>query len=439
MKMKRRRVTALLLGGCMAVALFAGCGKKGGAENGKEAVSPDGEMVKSGDEIVIEFGVYETDNLTAEVWQKMIDAYEADNPGIKIKKVLEAGGSDDTTFWKTMLSSGNFPDILMQTEGLETIEGVFAEVPQELLDLYEDAALCEYNGKYITIPMVKQYRMQCYYHKDVFDELGLEEPETWDDFLNICEVIKEAGKVPMMCGGTGDVWATGEPYWICVGNGALLAEYPEFNKQLEEGTVQFNNPITIKVLTAWQEMIDKGYYYKGAMSLGYPQAAEEFQKGTAVMMMDGSWVAATMDAEGNDGIGVFAVPLMDGSKTYATNYIYWGVSETCEHKDIAFDFIQYICEENPEVYRDYLKADGLYSSTKNAVTYEQGPLMTKFMENIKDWEPETEIFYAVGEYAMPSGVASFVCKSFQNIFNGSDVEAEAASWDAEYQRLLEAQ
>ncbi len=287
--------------------------------------------------------------------------------------------------------------------------------------------------------MVKQYRMQCYYHKDVFEELNLQEPETWDDFLHICETIKKADKVPLMCGGTGDVWATGEPYWICVGNGALLSEYPEFNKQLEEGTVQFNNPVTVEVLTAWQDMINKGYYYKGAMSLGYPQAAEEFQKGTSVMMMDGSWVAAAMDAEGKDNIGVFAVPLMDGSKTYTANYIYWGVSEASEHKDIAFDFIRYICEENPEIYRAYLKADGLYSSTKTAVTYEQGPLMTKFMENISGWEPATEIFYAVGEYAMPSGVASFVCKSFQNIFNGADVSSETVSWDAEYQRLLEAQ
>ena len=253
------------------------------------------------------------------------------------------------------------------------------------------------------------------------------------------ETIKKADKVPLMCGGTGDVWATGEPYWICVGNGALLSEYPEFNKQLEEGTVQFNNPVTVEVLTAWQDMINKGYYYKGAMSLGYPQAAEEFQKGTSVMMMDGSWVAAAMDAEGKDNIGVFAVPLMDGSKTYTANYIYWGVSEASEHKDIAFDFIRYICEENPEIYRAYLKADGLYSSTKTAVTYEQGPLMTKFMENISGWEPATEIFYEVGEYAMPSGVASFVCKSFQNIFNGADVSSETVSWDAEYQRLLEAQ
>ena len=65
--------------------------------------------------------------------------------------------------------------------------------------------------------------------------------------------------------------------------------------------------------------------------------------------------------------------------------------------------------------------------------------MTKFMENISGWEPATEIFYAVGEYAMPSGVASFVCKSFQNIFNGADVSSETVSWDAEYQRLLEAQ
>ena len=91
------------------------------------------------------------------------------------------------------------------------------------------------------------------------------------------------------------IWATGEPFWIAEGDTALLAKYPEFNKDLKEGKVAWNNETTVDVLTKWQDMVKIGYYYEGAMSLSYSQASEEFKKGTAAMIVDGSWQAAGLD------------------------------------------------------------------------------------------------------------------------------------------------
>ncbi|MFR4143435.1 MAG: hypothetical protein ACLT1K_05415 [[Clostridium] leptum] len=44
------------------------------------------------------------------MWQHIIDTFEADNPGIKIEKVLMTGDSRPQ-FLKTMLSAGNMPDV----------------------------------------------------------------------------------------------------------------------------------------------------------------------------------------------------------------------------------------------------------------------------------------------------------------------------------------
>lgn len=429
--MKKRKVlTALALTAGLAVTALAGCGTgSGGTENGKTAAN---------EETTITFGVFETDNITAEIWQNMIDSFEEDNPGIKVEKVL-ATGDDRQAFWKTMLSGGNFPDIVIEAELLAPMSGVFTEVPQDVQNLFDDSMLSQYDGKCITVPSFRQYKTQCYYNKSVFEELNLQEPKTWDEFIAVCEAIKGAGKVPLMCGGTGDIWATGEPFWISEGDAALLAKYPDFNKELKEGTNKWNNEITIDVLTKWQDMVNKDYYYEGAMSLSYSQAAEEFKKGTAAMLVDGSWMSAGLDSEKNEDFGVFVLPTMDGSKITVSDASYWGVSETCKNKDAAFEFIKYVFDTNQEPYKAYLQSDGLYSATKKAVTYDQGPVTTKMLKNIEGWDTVQEIIKLPGEYATPNGMQSFMDKSFQNIFNGADVKSEVEAWDTEYQRLLDAQ
>lgn len=79
--------------------------------------------------------MFETDNYTAEVWQHIIDTFEADNPGIKIEKVLMTGDSRPQIL-KTMLAAGNMPDINIDPVDLAITDGVYAEVSEELLENY---------------------------------------------------------------------------------------------------------------------------------------------------------------------------------------------------------------------------------------------------------------------------------------------------------------
>lgn len=386
------------------------------------------------EDVVIKWGVHETDNMNADVWQAIIDAFEADNPGIKIEKMIDSG-DDDTAFWAAQLSTGNFPDIC-NSGSLASIEGVYAELPEDVQELFDPALLVTYNGKCVTVPSSSTLRMQCYYNIAVFEELGLTEPETYEDFLNICETIKAAGKIPLICGGAGDIWAVGEPWWISVVNQSLCNAYPDFNVQLYNGEVKWNNEVAVAALTEWQKLIEAGYYYEGAMSLSYSQASAEFTNGTAVMMIDGNWEAAALDAAGNTDFGVFVMPNPDGSKSYCSMGTYWGVAETSEHKEEAFQFLKWFFS-NEEVYSAFLKADGANSSTKTIVTYEQGPVMQKYIENLNDCTLTPEIWKVRGDYALPAGATSFFDKSLQNMFTGADIASELDTWDEEYEMLKE--
>lgn len=445
----KKKILGLVFSAMLASSLIAGCSKnnspaketgleKQGTEQsvtGKSATQASKEESKG---ITLTWAVFETDNYTADVWQHIIDVYEADNPGVKIEKVLMTGDSRPQ-FLKTMLAAGNMPDINIDPVDLAKTDGIYAEVPKELLDKYEDASIATYNGKHTLVPAYKALRNQCYYHRDQFKEAGItKEPETWDEFVEVCKKLAATGKTPLMGVGASDIWATSFGWWTGVSNSDIMSEYPDFNKEILNGNLSWTDPVINETLSKWKELIDAGYYHKGSMSFSYMQASEEFANGGAAMFMDGAWAAPTYDTKGltTDDIGVFVVPSPSGAKTYCTMPQYWGVSESCKNKEEAFKFCEYVLGGNTDIYRYYLQADGTYPVTKEPVEYEMGPIQTKFVENYKDYTLVPEIMKVVGDTAMPSGFEDFTCKSLQNIFTGANVADELITWDTEMTRLI---
>ena len=252
--------------------------------------------------------------------------------------------------------------------------------------------------------------------------------------------MADAGKTPLMGVGASDIWATSFGWWTGVTNADLEGAYPDFNQDVLDGKVKWTDQTVVDSLTAWKTLIDAGYYHKGSMSFSHTQATEEFTKGSAAMFMDGGWSAATFDTNGTseDEMGVFVVPAPSGVKNYCTMPGYWGVSETCENKEAAFKFCEYVLGGNKELYQYYLQADGVYSVTKEPVDYDMGPIQTKFYKNYDGYELVPEIMKVVGDTAIPTGFEDYTLKSLQNIFTGADIEDELSTWDAEMERLRNA-
>ena len=430
----KKKIVRTIIASLLATTLVAGCGSSG--NSGGSDASDSG----SSDEVTLTWAVFETDNYTADVWQHIIDSYEADNPGVKIEKVLMTGDSRPQ-FLKTMLAAGNMPDINIDPVDLAKTDGIYAEVPEELLEKYEEATIPTYNGKHTLIPAYKALRTQCFYHKDQFEEAGItKEPETWEEFLEVCQKLQDAGKTPIMGVGASDIWATSFGFWTGVVNSEIMSKYPDFNEQVLSGELSWTYPVIEDTLNEWKKLIDVGYYHEGSMSFSNTQATEEFKNGSAAMFMDGSWSALTYDNEGltTDDIGVFVVPTPSGAKTYCTMPQYWAVSDTCENKGEAFKFCEYVLGGNEEIYTYYLQADGTYSVTKDPVEYDMGSIQKEFFDNYEGYELVPEIMKTVGDNAMPSGFEDFTLKSLQNIFTGSDVAKELSTWDAEMDKLNQA-
>ena len=291
------------------------------------------------------------------------------------------------------------------------------------------------------VPAYKAYRTQVFYNKHQFEDAGITEvPTTWDEFIEVCDTLQEAGYTPLMGVGAADIWATAFGYWTGVVNSELYTAYPNFNEDILSGELSWENDVLIDTLKSWQTLTP--YYHKGSMSFSNTQATSEFLSGSAAMFMDGAWSTTTIDNSDEysaDDFGTFMMPTPSGAKTYCTMPQYWGVSETCENKEAAFKFCEYVLGGNPDIYRYYLQADGTFSVTKEPVTYEMGPVQTEFVNNLEGYTLVPEAMKVVGDNAFPTGFEDYTLKSLQNIFTGADVEQELSTWDAEMERLASAQ
>ena len=77
----------------------------------------------------------------------------------------------------------------------------------DLIDSYKDE--CEVYGFVACVPFNKSTYVY-FYNKTLFDEVGIDVPTTWDEFLNVCEVFKEAGNVQTVRQGVVDIEGHGD-------------------------------------------------------------------------------------------------------------------------------------------------------------------------------------------------------------------------------------
>ena len=76
-----------------------------------------------------------------------------------------------------------------------------------------------------------------YYNKEVFEQFGLEPPNTWEEFIGICDTLLANGITPMSLAGQNPFISI---YWFDYLNMRLNG--PEFHRDLVAGRVDFLDP-----------------------------------------------------------------------------------------------------------------------------------------------------------------------------------------------------
>ncbi|WP_163581451.1 ABC transporter substrate-binding protein [Gracilibacillus saliphilus] len=153
-----------------------------------------------------------------------------------------------------------------------------------------------------------------WYNKEIFDEQGLEVPETWDELLAASETLLAAGVQPFAVAGK-ERW----PITRLI-NGYIIRYYgANAMEDVSNGDLSITDEGFVEAVTTIQDMGQAGYFGQGVNTIDGDTALDTFLQGQAAIYYSGSWDVANFNNEernqiGIDNIGLFNVPLVEGGE-----------------------------------------------------------------------------------------------------------------------------
>ncbi len=167
-------------------------------------------------------------------------------------------------------------------------------------------AMSSVDGNQYFLP-ASWYWWAVYYSKSIFEQYGLEEPETWDEFLALCETLKANGIAPITIG-TKYRWTAAA--WFDYLN--MRVNGPEFHINLMLGKESYADPRVKTVFTDyWAPLIENGYFIEDPAAYSWSEAIPFMANGEAAMYLMGDFLRDNYPSDKVDDLGFFRFPIID--------------------------------------------------------------------------------------------------------------------------------
>lgn len=241
------------------------------------------------------------------------------------------------------------------------------------------------------------------------------EPLNWQEFLNCCETLKNAGIQPIVMGDK-DMYVMQFGLYQLAAN-MIYPKHPDFDQELRDGTKKFTDEGTWDlVLEQYKELYDKGYIQSGSLGIGVSQAQQKFIDGGAAMIFDGSFNLKAVMANGAADFerGYFPLPGNDqGSQLYAAGAPGAGpaVYSGSQNKEICKDIIELWFDGQSELYKAY-ETNGKFISTN------QGAVVDPIYDSFTALYNEGHSFYWCNQ-AWPAGTETEMESLFGELIGGA--------------------
>ncbi len=308
MTTRRTRPFAVASTALVAIALTAGCAGGGGSAGGGEAADPDTFTVLTPNE---------NETLEAQLTALSENQCKAENEALPLEhqKVAQADVVQKVTL---LASQGALPahfvagtdmvrpdgdlgasDRVLDYEELLTEAGVWDDVLPAAASTVEGAY-----GQMVSLPY--QYNLEgIWYNTAIFDELGLEEPQTFDELLAAAGEVKDAGYQPFAQAG-----AAGWPLTRLMGMYIFRAVGPDAMEKIRDGEAKLTDEPYVAGATALADMAADGLFGDGFNSLEPDAATAAFLSGRAAMTYDGTWLLGNINDPAQNEIGAENVGFM---------------------------------------------------------------------------------------------------------------------------------
>lgn len=388
----KKKIAALGLCAAMTVGAVAGCSSGNGgqsqnttaAQAGAKTTAAKSDTAKEEkEETAAEASEDLEGSLVFAIWDNNLMDYidENDmvgkfqekypNADIEVEKI-----KDDSEYWNAMkmrTSANQLPDVMFNKPF--TLSR-FKDYLLDLSDLEaaknnELAAGYAIDGKVLGVPMTAGYEY-VYYWKDMFEEAGVEVPDTWEELKTAAQTLQ-------------DYFGKDNPDFMAVALGAKdeWPDYPymEFMPALEGGNGQNWNDMAKtdapfaegtdirKAYDKVNELFTMDVFGKDPLGMGNDQVTTLFAQKQAAILALGDWGLQNIQNGTDDysQLGTFYLPVRDSEsdpfRVIVQGDSFMGVTTHSKNPELAKAFVEWFYSE--EWYLGYINYVSSASSMTN--------------------------------------------------------------------------
>jgi raffinose/stachyose/melibiose transport system substrate-binding protein len=337
-------VFALVFGACAQATPEPPAAEPPAAEP-PAAEPPAAEPPAAQEQVNLTMGSWRVDDI--EQMNRILNAFSQQYPHIRIT-FDPTNPPDYNAVLRTQLEGGTAPD-LFYLRSFSTSRQLYNEGFLEpmgdlpgLQENFSEAAISPWatdEGLAYGVPFIAVSH-GIYYNQDVFNELGLAIPETWDDLLTTAQTVQDAGYIPF-ANASGDEWTIAEIVFMNLAPNFIGGR--EGRLEYLSGERCFNDE---NAVAAFQAVADIAPYLPpGQQALTYYDSQQLFLLGEAVMWFGGSWDIPFFESEDPEfEWSVFAVPPPAGSQGHVTFHLDagMGLNPASQHKEEARLFLEWM-------------------------------------------------------------------------------------------------
>ncbi|WOS62926.1 ABC transporter substrate-binding protein [Sinorhizobium fredii] len=364
------------------------------------------------------------------IWQeKLIPAFEAKNPGIKVV-FSPSAPTEYNSALNAKLDAGSAGDLITCRPFDPSLELYNKKHLADLTSLpgmenFSDVAKSAWttdDGKAtFCVPMASVIH-GFIYNKDAFDQLGISVPATEEEFFAALDKIKADGNYIPMAMGTKDLWEAatmgyqniGPNYWK--GEEGRLALIKGEQKLTDEPWVE-----PYRVIAKWKDYLGDGFEAQT-----YPDSQNLFTLGRAAIYPAGSWEITGFNTQAQFKMGAFPPPVKKAGDTcYISDHtdIGIGLNAKSANAEAAKTFLTWVASpEFADIYANALP--GFFSLNSTAVKMTD-PLAQEFVSWREKCKSTIRSTYQILSRGTPN-LENETWLESANVINGTDTPDVAA-------------
>ncbi len=280
--------------------------------------------------------------------EKMIGDFQALHPGLNVETTVI-----DREAYKTQIRNfltADSPDVATWYAANRMTPYVSAGLFEDVSDLWQEPEIAEnlastkgamtIDGKQWGVPYT-YYQWGVYYRKDIYEELGLNEPSNFEEMKSNCQAILDSGRKCYTIGSK-FLWTAGG--WFDYMN--MRTHGFDFHMALGRGEVKWTDDRVRETFANWRELIDMGAFVDNHQNYSWQEALPFMVNGEAAAYLMGNFAVAPLREAGltDDQLDFYQFPVINPDVELAEDAPTdtFHIPANASNKEAAREFLRYV-------------------------------------------------------------------------------------------------